>query len=163
MKKIIIFLAVFFTTLTQTHAKPFGLGVTLGDPTGLSGKYFLNRDTAIDGALSYGSHELIIYGDYLKHFRGAFGRQNAFVAALTPYVGVGPVFAFGNGDHHHNHRFIDDHEDDFGFGGRIPLGVEWKANQVPVGVSLEIAPGMKVIPETDGFVQGGLAIRYYFE
>ena len=157
------FLMVSLLILTPLHARTFGLGVTLGDPTGLSGKYFMNRQTAIDGAIAYGSHELILYGDYLKHFPGAFGRQNEFVSQLNPYVGVGPVFAFGDGNHDHKHRFMDDDDDDFAFGGRIPLGIEWLPNNVPLGVSLEIAPGMRIVPGTDAFVQGGLAIRYYFK
>lgn len=162
MKKLTL-LMFSLLILTPLHARTFGLGVTLGDPTGLSGKYFMNNQTAVDGAIAYGSHELILYGDYLKHFPGALGRQNEFVSQLNPYVGIGPVLAFGDGNNKHNHRFMDDDDDDFAFGGRIPLGIEWLPNNVPLGVSLEIAPGMRIVPGTDAFVQGGLAIRYYFK
>lgn len=163
MKKIIFLLFFILISTRQTYARSFGLGVTLGSPTGLSGKYNLDNNIAYDAALAYGSHELVLYGDYLKHFPGAFGKQNAFIAALRPYVGVGPVFVFADGDHDHNHHYVDDDDDDFAFGGRIPLGVEWISNEIPVGFSLEIAPGMTVIPGTDAFIQGGLAIRYYFK
>lgn len=163
MKKLILLTALL--TTTTLFAKPgntgFGAGVIIGDPTALSGKYFMG-ETAFDFGLSTGHHELLIYGDYLRHFKGKFGNQNAFVSALTPYVGVGPVFAFADGDKDHNKHFIEDDDDDFTFGGRIPLGVEWIYNELPIGVSLEIAPGVKIIPETDAFVQGGLAVRYYF-
>lgn len=161
MKKL-FFVALLLTT--SAFAKPgnFGLGVLLGSPTALSAKYFTGGNDAVDAGLSFSSHEIIVFGDYLRHFPGKFGKQNAFVSALNPYVGVGPVFAFGDHDHNHKHHFIDDDDDDFAFGGRIPFGVEWMAPEIPVGVSLEIVPGILIIPETDAFVQGGLAVRYYF-
>lgn len=136
-----------------------GIGIILGDPTGITGKHFMGTN-AIDLGLSYNHDEFIIYGDYLKHFPGRLGKENAFVAGLSPYLGLGPVFAFGDDDKHHH--FIDDRDDDFAFGARIPLGIEWTTREMPIGISLEIVPGMVVIPETDGFVQGGLAFRYYF-
>lgn len=162
MKKIILLLLFTLTSLT-CFAKPgkVGVGIILGDPTALSGKYFFGTD-AIDAGLSFGHDEFLIYGDYLKHFPGRLGKENAFVAALTPYVGVGPVFAFGDHDKHHHRHFIDDEDDDFAFGARIPFGLEWMSKEIPLGVALEVVPGIVVIPETDGFVQGGLAIRYYF-
>lgn len=163
MKKLFLLLALL--TSTTLFAKPgttgFGAGVILGDPTALSGKYFMG-ETAFDAGLSFGHHELLIYGDYLRHFPGKLGKQNEFVAGLTPYVGVGPVFAFADGDDDHKHHFIEDDDDDFAFGARIPLGVEWIYQELPIGVSLEIAPGAVIVPETDAFVQGGLAVRYYF-
>lgn len=156
MKKIFIILLAI--TSLSAFAKT-GVGVILGDPTALSLKHFIGPD-AIDGGLSFGHHEILLYGDYLKHFPGRLGKQNAFVANLTPYVGVGPVFAFGDNDR--KHHFIDDNDDDFAFGARIPFGAEWMSREIPLGISLEIVPGIVVVPETDAFVQGGLAIRYYF-
>lgn len=157
MKKLIpILIAV---TSLSSFAKT-GVGAILGDPTALSLKHFIGTD-AIDGGLGFGRHEVILYADYLKHFPGKLGKQNAFVANLTPYVGVGPVFAFGDNDKKNKH-FIDDDDDDFAFGARIPFGAEWMSREIPIGISLEIVPGIVVVPSTDAFVQGGLAIRYYF-
>lgn len=163
MKTLKLFIFMMFISLTRTYAGSVGIGAILGDPTGLSGKYFMGNNAAVDAALSFGNHELIIYADYMKHFPGAFGKQNAFIASLNPYVGVGPVLAFGDGNKDHRHRFIDDDEDRFAFGVRVPFGVEWMSKEIPIGVSLEIAPGLGIIPKTDVFVQGGLAIRYYFK
>jgi hypothetical protein len=161
MKNLFIGIFLIHLCVSQTLAGTMGIGAFLGHPAGLSGKYFMRNHEAIDAAISYGNNELILYGDYLRHFPGAFGKQNAFVSSLSPYVGIGPIFAFSDGDKDNN-KFIDD-EEDFSFGGRIPVGVEWISKEIPVGLSLEIAPGMAIIPETEGFVQGGLAIRYYFK
>jgi len=160
MKKIITILALLSSTAFA--APKMGVGVLLGDPTALSGKYFMGGDSAIDAGISFGHHELVLFGDVLKHFPGKFGSQNAFVSSLNPYVGVGPVVAFSDGDNDHSHHVIEDDDDDFGIGGRIPLGVEWMDKEIPVGVSLEIAPGAIILPSTNAFVQGGVAVRYYF-
>ena len=157
MKKIILLFLLFSTSV---FAKT-GLGVIIGDPTALSIKHFIGKD-AIDGGLAFGHHEIVIYGDYLKHFPGMLGKQNEFVARLTPYMGVGPLFAFSNGNEDHHHHVINDDDDDFAFGVRIPFGVEYMFTEMPLGVSLEVVPGAVVIPETDALVQGGLALRYYF-
>jgi hypothetical protein len=164
MKKIILILAFIFVSLSSTYAqtRKLGVGALLGDPTALSAKYFMGTN-AVDGGVAFGNHEFILFGDYLKHFPGKIGNQNAFVAALTPYVGIGAVIAFDDGENNHSHHhFINDDEDDFALGARIPFGVEWMATEIPMGVALEIVPGIVVVPETDAFVQGGLAVRYYF-
>ena len=64
--------------------KTFGLGVMLGAPTGLSGKYFLSADTALDFGLGtiYGYRDrrgFHIHGDFLYlDFNGAFGIRYYF-------------------------------------------------------------------------------------
>jgi hypothetical protein len=163
MKKILFTTILILLSTKPLYARDFGLGAILGSPTGISGKYNLDNERAIDGTISYGSHELVLYGDYLKHYPGLFGKQNEFIASLRPYVGVGPMFVFSDGDKDHSHKYTDDDDDSFAFGGRIPLGVEWLSKEIPLGVSLELAPGITVLPGTDAFVQGGLAIRYYFK
>lgn len=161
MKTTILIILTFFTVHTfAAPATKFGIGALLGDPTALSVKSFLNQTTAVDGGVGYGKHEVILFGDYLRHFPGRLGRQNGFIAALSPYVGVGPVFAFGTKDK--SHSMIEDDEDTFAFGGRIPFGIEWMSQEIPLGVSLELVPGLVVIPETNALFQGGLALRYYF-
>lgn len=160
MKKLTLALLSLslFSSLSYAQTKKFGIGAILGDPTAISAKYFMGN-YAVDGAVSYSHHELLLLGDYLKHFPGRLGKQNDFVARLTPYVGVGPVIAIGDSDK--NHHFLDD-DDDFGLGIRVPLGLEWMASEIPLGISFELAPGLQLVDETDGFIQGGLAFRYYF-
>lgn len=168
MKKIILLMILSIVSIPSSYAaRGLGMGVIIGDPTGLSFKNFFQGTKAIDGAIAYNSDEVILYSDYLMHFPGTFGKQNDFVAALTPYAGIGPVLAFDDDDdhNHHNHDrdLVDNDEDDeFALGVRIPFGIEWTAKSAPVGISLEIVPGVVVISETDAFMQGGLALRYYF-
>jgi len=158
MKKLLTIL-IFFSSTAFAAPGNFGIGVLLGEPSALSGKYFMGND-AIDGGIAFGHNELVLFSDYLRHFPGKFGSQNAFISALNPYVGLGPIVAFADGDN--DHHVVPNDDDDFGIGGRIPLGVEWTDKEIPIGVSLEIAPGAIILPDTNAFVQGGIAVRYYF-
>lgn len=140
---------------------PFGAGIVIGAPTGFTGKYFLNPEGAIDFGLAfYFSNLILFYGDYLWHFPGAFGRSSQFVSQLTPYVGVGAVMllwtAYGV-RHYYDHATAG-----MGLGMRIPLGIEWRPSHPPLGVFIELAPGIGIVPGTFGFFQGGIGIRYYF-
>ncbi|MFL5814647.1 MAG: hypothetical protein ACJ763_13815 [Bdellovibrionia bacterium] len=159
-----------FAKLKTAHAgspetsRPFGLGVVLGEPTGITGKYWIDRRSAVDTTLSYSfSDYFLVFADYLYHFPGAFGQTNEFVSALNPYVGVGAEIFIQTQDTGNKDRtYFRSDQGSAGFGIRIPLGVEWRPVTVPLGVFAEIAPGVGVIPATYGFVQGGVGIRFYF-
>jgi hypothetical protein len=155
-----LILAVFSSLAPQAaQARGLGLGVFLGEPTGLTGKYWMGNDNALDFKLAWSfSDYFLITGDYLFHFPGAFGRKNQFVSQLSPYVGPGGAFFFGRD---RGSRFRDD--DDFAFGIRFPVGVEWISNDPPIGVFIELAPGLSIAPSTDGFFMGGIGARFYFQ
>lgn len=154
------------------QARDFGLGIILGDPTGFTGKVWTAPDrNAIDFGLAwaFGSY-FTLYGDYLWHFPRAFGGSSRFVSELNPYVGVGLAAAFAtynndglliiNGNK--SYRFFGTTGDRFGLGIRIPLGIEWLPARPPIGVFLELAPGIAMVPATSAFFQGGIGARYYF-
>ena len=70
----------------------FGIGVVLGEPTGVSGKYWLSEQTAIDGAFGYSFGDRFrVSMDYLVH-------TNAFEAPEFPlYYGVGGAISGDRG------------------------------------------------------------------
>lgn len=151
---------------TATGGGPFGLGVVIGDPTALTGKYWMDGARALDGGISFHFDRwLLVYGDWSTHFRGAFGRGNAFVSALSPYVGLGALVVISNQDEYHTRReryFDESSNSRMALGMRIPLGLEWKPLNLPIGVFLELVPGLTVAPGMHGFFQGGLGARYFF-
>ena len=66
---LVIILGVPASALAHENG-PFGLGVQLGEPSGVSGKLWLNRTTAVDGvvAWSFASDGAVhLQGDYLVH------------------------------------------------------------------------------------------------
>lgn len=77
-------------------------------------------------------------------------------------MGVGGLLVVTNRDYNKDDRFLGKKSGSVGLGVRVPVGVEWQPGRPPLGVYLELVPGMAIIPKTDAFFQGGIGIRYYF-
>jgi hypothetical protein len=149
-----------------SQKRDFGLGIILGNPTSITAKYNMNSIRAFDGGLAYSSEKwTLLYSDILHHFPGAFGRRDPFISRLTPYLGLGAVLVISSRPQ--SERWRDDYfsksdSSDLALGMRIPLGIEWKPDSTPIGIFLEIVPGLTLIPGTYSFLQGGLGGRFYF-
>ncbi len=137
----------------------FGLGILLGEPSGLSARYISDGSrNSIDAGLSYSfSDYFLIFADYRWDFRRAFKTDVEFLNLAVPYVGVGALLAFSSGAT--KGAFTGSSA---GFGVRIPLGSEWRIPSSPVGAFLELVPGLSIAPGMDAFFQGGIGARYYF-
>jgi hypothetical protein len=145
-------------------SRPFGLGVVIGEPTGLSAKYWLTSKHAIDFGLAYSFNSFVeVFADYLFHFPGVFGASSQFTTQLTPYIGIGGIF-FGstNGVNSRNNHYFTSDGSTAGLGLRLPLGIEWSPMDPPIGVFVELVPGLGIIPSTFGFLEAGIGVRYYF-
>ena len=161
MRYLVLVLCVLFAASSEAKGN-IGVGFVLGSPTALSAKGFISKKNAWDVQLAFDDDAFIVYGDYLMHFPGAFKTNDPFGSRLTPYVGVGPVLAVETKDRHDEGKFFDERDDDMAIGVRVPFGVEWIGDEVPIGVGLEIGPGIIVAPGTDGFFTAGVTLRYYF-
>lgn len=140
-----------------------GAGIVLGNPSAISAKYWLDSKTAIDAALAFSlSDYVLIHSNYLMHFPGFFKTQNKYVNQFVPYLGFGAVVVVAQKDRSSGDGFVGKKSGSLGLGIRVPLGVEWLVQEVPLGVYLEAAPGLALTPSTSGFIQGGLGVRYYF-
>lgn len=140
------------------------LGIILGEPTGISGKYFFNGHEAVDVALAFSlSDFFLLHADYLYHFTNAFGRKSTVAAQIQPYLGVGGVLFISTRSTRTEKKFFaDSTSSSVGLGIRVPLGLEWSPVHSRLGVFAELAPGIGIVPSTFGFLQGGIGIRYYF-
>jgi len=130
--------------------KKFGLGLELGEPDGLNGKYFVTPSNAIDFGVGYiydhyyygdGLH---LYGDYLWHFSVA--STPAF--ELPFYIGPGLRFW----------RFDYCVQNVCTYGGqavgiRMPLGLAFDFNNAPIDIFLQVVP-------TLDFLSGDYYARY---
>jgi hypothetical protein len=149
-------LSIFSThSLAASSAKGLGVGVILGEPSGLSAKYFLTDREAIDAALSYSFQEsFIVESSYLFHFPSKLSLKRGNTLAFNPYVGAGLALGVS---------VADAPNDGFVIGFRVPLGIEFVASlEVPIKVFVEIAPGLSLAPSTEAWFQGGIGARYYF-
>ena len=153
------------SALAPSYAGHFGAGLVLGEPTALTGKYWWSAKDAVDVGLSFfQSNFILVYGDYLRHFAGIWGRSSPFVAHLQPYAGIGAFFAsIANVNSYDAPYFYHPSSSaSSAFAVRIPLGVEWDPSQVPLGVFAELVPGVGISPGTFAVFELGLGVRYYF-
>ncbi len=149
-----LILPVFLIVLGINHAKAqtasgdFGLGLIIGEPTGLSAKYYLGGNNALDFgvAWSLGRHSSFhAHADYLRHKFDVFEVETG---RLPFYYGVGARVLGG---------------EDGAVGIRIPVGVSYYFQNDPLEIFFEVVPILDLAPSTTFSGNGGLGIRYYFD
>ncbi len=135
----------------------FGVGIVLGEPTGLCAKLYLSDDTAIQGALGFNFYGSGIQAnaEYVLH-PWIVQERDAFVLPL--YVGPGLRFIQYDGG-----RGADNH---YAIGLRVVGGMLFDFKEVPLDVFLEIA-GVVEYDFKDGegvelALNLGAGVRYYF-
>ncbi len=133
----------------------------LGAPTGLSGKYYLSKDTALDfGVGAYRRYRFDsafqIHADYLIHPVN-LAKTNSLYLPL--YLGVGGRILF--------REFDDRDDDDLHLGVRAPIGLSLDFTNVPLDIFFELALIVDLIVVGDdrffADVNGAVGLRYYFE
>ena len=161
MKKPILFVALllnlFILSADARQGGPFGLGVVLGDPTGLSMKYWTSRENAVSAALAFGTFhhhydnyyyndetDVYLHVNYLWHNFGLLPVQRG---QLPVYWGAGGRLYFGH---------------DFALGVRGCGGLEYLP-VAPIDIFLELGLVIDFMgnhPGADGDL--GIGIRYFF-
>jgi len=139
-----------------------GLGITLGSPTGLSGKCYLpDRVFAIDAVLAYqfigrNGGALYVHSTALWHPTELYDDT---WGTVPWYVGVGPFVGtwFANVPGNSGTSASD-----WALGVRAPVGIGIDFAEVPIQIFVEVAIHVTVLPGVyvgPGFGLGG---RYYF-
>jgi len=126
-----------------------GVGLMAGEPSGVSLKYWLSEDSAIDAGVGWSFHDdddFHFHADYLFH-----------LFDLIPFdPGRMPVY-FGGGAR----VKIRDHRDDL-FGLRAVAGVEYLFEKVPVDLFVEAGPVFDVAPDFEVRFTAAIGARYWF-
>lgn len=146
---VLLWIGLTAANAAAMDRKPFGAGVMAGEPTGLTFKFMLDDTHGVDfggGWETSGDDEIYIYADYLYHLNDL----------ITVPTGRLPLY-FGGGL-----RFIDRDKRDDKFGVRIPIGVEYLFESVPLGAFAEAVPVLNLNPDTDFDLEGGIGIRFFF-
>lgn len=145
---ILISLSSFKTLLGQD--KGLGVGAMIGEPTGLSAKYWLNKNNALDFGLAYSfirkNSALSIHADYIYHDFDMIKSDYR----IPVYYGFGARLRFVNGD-------------DNGLGARGIIGIAWLADKAPVDIFFEVVPVFNLFPSTALNLDIALGARYYFD
>lgn len=127
----------------------FGLGVMLGEPTGITPKVWTSDNTAFAAGVAWsfsGRNSLHMHLDYQIH---NFNLIQVERGAMSFYYGIGG-------------RFLIREDRDDKLGIRLPLGLNYLFANDPVELFMEVAPVLDLAPSTDFSANGGIGVRYYF-
>jgi len=143
----ILLLVCLSAGLLQAQEKKLGLGIILGEPTGVIAKYWTGPRTAFDIAGSWafsGEDSFHLHADYLFHNFNLFKVEKG---KLPFYYGIGARLSL---------------QDETRFGIKFPLGLSYIFEDTPLDIFFEIGPVMDLIPDTEIHVLGFIGFRYYF-
>ena len=144
-------IAILFTFLCVlaggAQAQGTGLGIILGEPTGISFKNWTGSASAIDAAIAWSFDDedsIHLHADFLRH---DFGLIDVDPGSMPFYYGVGARLKL---------------EDDPRLGVRGPLGLAYHFQDAPFDIFLEVVPMLDLIPDTEFEVDAALGARYFW-
>ena len=121
-----------------------GLGIIVGNPTGLSFKTWTGGNKAIDAAAAWrfsGDGYLQVHVDMLFH-------NFEWIDSRWPvYYGAGAVVGTS---------------DDLRLGARVPVGIAHHFKDAPFDIFFEVVPRLDLLPDTDFDVHAAIGGRFYF-
>lgn len=168
MKNMITLLSVFIILnilipgiyAQGPKGKDFGIGLVLGDPSGLSIKYWTTAENAFHvyiGSSYFG--KIRLGADYLWHFDSF----NSSVVKL--YTGLGLVLGFGNGSgiwyKSNKDNFYYWSDNTVGIAARGVLGLNIIPRNSPLEIFLELAPLVGLSPNYGINIDAAVGIRFY--
>jgi hypothetical protein len=125
-----------------------GLGIILGEPTGLSAKMWTGKTTAIDAGAAWsfvnGGTFFQLHGDLLFH---NFDLFHVETGKLALYYGFGGRVKLA---------------DQTIVSVRVPIGISYQFEKTAIELFLEVVPMLDIIPATEVGIGGGAGFRYYF-
>ncbi|MBN2754645.1 MAG: hypothetical protein JXR81_07240 [Candidatus Goldbacteria bacterium] len=139
---------LFFAIGAHASKKGIGLGIVLGNPTGISVKNFLDKNSAVDFMVNWDFYSagLGVHAQYLIHKYDVFKIKEG---RLPFYFGIGGFAGLWNGG--------------MWAGAQVPVGLAYEFAGDPIDIFLEVRPGILLFPGMHPNVSGGLGIRYWFD
>lgn len=143
---IMLILISSFPLIAQEHG--VGFGIMIGEPTGLSGKFWLDDSKALDFGLAYSlfhsQSSISLHCDYVMH---------NFDMIKSDYK-LPVYYGFGGRLHSNNQKTY--------IGARGVAGLLYIDNKYPIDAFIEIAPVFNLLPETSLHLDFAIGARYYF-
>ena len=152
------FFLVVQVSIAQEHN--FGLGVIVGEPTGVSAKLWTSHSTAFDFGLGWsvggdrigkydgfydGGSRLHFHMDYLWHSFDAISSTERFPL----YYGIGGRMNTGAG--YNSSAAV-----------RGVIGIAWMPHETPIDIFFEAVPSLQFTSSTGFAIDAGLGVRYFF-
>jgi len=149
-----------FISKTTAQDRSFGMGIMLGEPTGLSAKLWTSSTTAFDFGVGLsiggdrigvanvyynGDNRVHLHFDYLLHAFNAVGSTDEYPI----YYGMGVRFNTGGG--YYNSLAV-----------RFVLGLAWMPHDTPIDMFIEFVPSLQLTSEPAFAMDSAVGLRYYF-
>jgi hypothetical protein len=143
------------TTLDR-EAKGYGLGLIIGLPTGLSGAYRPGGRAWYDAALAWSFDR----GTLQTHFDVELTLVDLRTEDIPDihfpvYLGVGPRIHLGDSPYTLHEELVE-------LGVRVPVGMGFIHDGLPLEAFVEVAPGLDIYPATVAICDVALGGRFYF-
>ena len=150
------------------YSRRFGLGVVVGDPTGLSAKLWIAPTNALDFGLGFwsgvngdcfvnGNGDTICETAHNGTFNMDYLWQSNIIrgsAQLDWHIGGGGRFIWWGGGCNINCVAV---------AARAPIGLDLMfQNPSFIEIFFELAPSFWIVPDLNFGIEGGLGIRFYF-
>lgn len=153
MRKAFLLFTLFFYCGIYTNVsgqeRGFGAGIMLGEPTGLSAKYWLDDKNALDFGLAYSfatkNNSMAIHCDYIFHNYDLIDSD----IKIPVYYGFGA-------------RLRVDGTNNNSLGARGVAGLLYHLPKESVDVFFEVAPAFILFPKTAFNLDIAIGIRYFF-
>lgn len=146
---LLLFLLAGACSALRAQQDGFGLGLIIGEPTGVSFKTFVAERRAIDGALAWSFRHDGSFHLHVDHLWHNFDLIHPGKGRMPLYYGVGG-------------RLTAPSNDDLNLGVRVPVGLAYMFDGAPVDVFLEIVPILELVPSSDVTFNAALGGRFYF-
>ena len=154
---VCLFLALY---VSNAQERKLGLGLIVGEPTGISAKLWTSHTTAFDFGLGWsvggdrigkydgsydGGSRIHFHMDYLWHTFEAIRSNDRFPL----YYGIGGRINTGAG---YNSSIAV----------RGVIGLAWMPRETPIDIFFELVPSLQLTPSAGIAIDAGLGIRYFF-
>ena len=143
---------LLLTLILSLSPGSLGAGFILGQPTGLSFSYIVSHDNFSEFALAWAIPGRFHFNaDFLFQWDLETNREEFEIelpGRFVFYSGPGISFEIDNTSPY--------------IGLKADLGLRYEFKGDPIDVFLEIAPGVRLLPSTTAFMEGGIGGRFYF-
>jgi hypothetical protein len=132
------------TAADGSSKNEFGLGLVVGEPSGLNGQFFWGPKSAVDitAAWSWSDWFMTMADFQIYDYIGDAPREWQWWYGLGGYLAV------------------PENEDGI-LGVRIPLGIKYHIPHSQMDAWGEVAPALQIIPDTKAEFQGGLGVTVW--
>lgn len=154
-----VLLFMICATSQLNAAEGFGMGVIIGEPTGVSIKNWVSDRHAIDAAAAWSFSEndsFQLHADYLIHDFSLL-RPEGLSGRMPVYVGLGARVKLEEDDNAGGRNVDNDL-----VGLRIPVGVSYLFDDAAVDLFAELVPILDVAPDSDFDINAAIGARLYF-